>query len=126
MSTYEGNGTLVICGRGVTYGAGKGTVEAARLQVGASRKQLCRRYAARLNFSCYPGLAPGANTNAAASRLGRVLFERFIPPQVWIRSGDAASSGPLYPDTANSGTVLKPFAGAAYFAGLEPGASTAP
>jgi hypothetical protein len=51
----------------------------------------CRRSAAHSNFPLYPGLTPGANTNAAASRLGRQIFEHLIPPQIWIRSCDTVS-----------------------------------
>ena len=51
----------------------------------------CRRSAAQSNFPLYPGLTPGANTNAAAPRLGRLMFERFIPLQIWIRSCDIVS-----------------------------------
>ena len=101
MSTYEGNGTLVICGRGVTYGAGKGTVEAARLQVGASRKQLCRRYAARLNFSLYPGLAPGAHITAAAARLILAPFRLIVPRR-------AAFSLTTQPQKPGVSTALRP------------------
>src|SRR5208337_3181939 len=32
-------------------------------------ENLCRRYAARVNFPHYPGLAPGAHPTVAASRL---------------------------------------------------------
>ena len=40
------------------------------------------------------GLTPAANTNVAASRLGRVLFARFIPPQNCICGRDTVSSAP--------------------------------
>ena len=53
------------------------------------------------------GLTPAANTNVAASRLGRVLFARFIPPQNCICGRDTVSEGPLYPNLPLLGLRLE-------------------
>src|SRR5271157_1857865 len=54
----------------------------------------CRRYAARLNFPLDPGLAPRAHVNAAASRLGWLVFTHFVPLSNFTPGCDTVSSAP--------------------------------
>src|ERR1035438_5732743 len=61
-----------------------------------------RRYAARVNFPLYPGLAPRSNVVAAAARLVRVEIQTFAPPEFSGSSYDTDTRetqifSPLYP-----------------------------
>jgi hypothetical protein len=51
------------------------------------------------------GLTPAANTNAAAARLLRPDFDRFIPPPKFISGCDTVPEAPLYPDTPKLKTL---------------------
>ena len=53
----------------------------------------CRRYAARINFPPYPGLAPRAHCAAAAARLAWPQFRLFVPPRNSDSGCDTVSYG---------------------------------